>query len=150
MIRSQEQTNYNNPREHFEWALRSLPMVAGIGGVIPPAFLPAWSEHLFGCGFFHRDFIASLADENGMIHVDQLPRQVLQFEPAVRGPRNAYNNAARWVVEGTPPPEPIRLPDVTELTADEQAAMIDQFVNAGLIGARDAGPQFLPAGVEDE
>jgi hypothetical protein len=150
MIRTQEQTNYANPREHFVWALRCLPMIAGVGGITHPQFLTQWSEHLFNCGFFHRDYIASLADDNGLIHVDQLPRQVVQFEPAMRGPRHAYNNAARWVAEGTPPPEPIHLPDVNELTADEQAAMIEQFVNAGLIGPQDAGPQFLPAGEDDD
>jgi hypothetical protein len=150
MIRPQEQTNYGNPKEHFVWALRNLPMIAGVGGITHPMFLSQWSEHLFNCGFVHRDYIASLADENGMVHVDQLPRQVVQFEPAIRGPQNAYNNAARWVSEGTPAPEPVRLPDVSELTADEQAAMLQQFVEAGLVQEPRNGPAFLPAEVADE
>jgi hypothetical protein len=148
VIRTQEQTNYANPREHFVWALRNLPMIAGIGGVTHPAFLPGWSEHLYNCGFFHRDYIASLADENGMIHVDQLPRQILEFEAAARGARTAYNNAARWVTEGTPPPEPVHIPDITELTANERAAILGQFVEAGIVEEPDNGPVFLPAEVE--
>jgi hypothetical protein len=150
MIRPQEQTNYANPKEHFVWALRNLPMIAGVGGITHPQFLTQWSEHLFNCGFAHRDYIASLADENGMVHVDQLPRQVLDFQPAVRGPRHAYNNAAGWVTEGTPAPEPVRLPDIQELTANEQQAMLQQFVDAGLVSEPVNGPAFLPAEVADE
>lgn len=150
MIRSQEQTNYHNPREHFVWALRNLPMIAGVGGIVPPQFLPGWSEHLFQCGFFHRDYIAALADEDGMIHVDQLPRQAVQFEPAIRGARHAYNNAGRWVAEGTPPPEPIHLPDIAQLTADEKAAMLQQFVDEGLVEPRSDGGGWLPAEVADD
>jgi hypothetical protein len=125
-------------------------MIAGVGGITHPQFLVQWSEHLFNCGFAHRDYIASLADENGMVHVDQLPRQILDFQPAMRGPRHSYNNAARWVTEGTPAPDPVRLPDIQELTANEQQAMLQQFVDAGMVSEPVNGPAFLPAEVADE
>jgi hypothetical protein len=149
MIRSQEQTNYANPREHFVWALRNLPMIAGIGGITHPMFLGQWSEHLWNCGFMHRDYVESLADEGGMIHVDQLPRQILEFQPAVRGPQHAYNNAARWVAEGTPEPSPIHLPDINDLVADERAAMLQQFVDAGLVQVSEGGGGYILAEVEE-
>lgn len=148
MIRTQEQTNYANPREHFVWALRVLPMISGVGGITHPMFLTQWSEHLFNCGFFHRDYIASLADEDGFIHIDNLPEQIVQFQPAIRGPRNSYNNAARWVDEGSPDPEPIHLPDINDLVANEREAMLRQFVEAGLVTVPENGPAFLTAEVE--
>jgi hypothetical protein len=39
---------------------------------------------------------------------------------------------------------------VSELTADEQAAMLQQFVEAGLVQEPRNGPAFLPAEVADE
>jgi len=147
VIRAQEQTNYSNPREHFVWALRNLPMIAGIGGITHPMFLTQWSEHLFNCGFFHTDYIAGFADENGMIHVSQLPGQIIAFQAAARGPRNAWNNAARWDTEGSPEPAPVTIPDINELSANERAAILGQFIDAGLVEPPDSGPAYLPAEV---
>lgn len=144
-LRTQQETDWSDPKQHFAWALRNLPMVAGVGGVSHPTLLFQWSEHLFNCGFAHRDYLESLADEDGNIHVSKLPVQVTQFQPAARGPRNAYNNAARWVAAGTPDPEPVRIPDIRELTANENAAMIQQYMDAGLIPSPDPKPEYVLA-----
>ena len=140
MIPVQEQANMNNPQEHFLWALRNMPAFAGAGVVTHPGFLRQWSEHLWNCGFAHRDYLESLADEDGNIHVSKLPRQILKFQPAVRGPRHAYNNAARWVSTETPDPEPINLPDIRQLTIQENEIMLEQYRSAGLIPAEQNGP----------
>lgn len=145
MIPTQEETNWTDPKEHFLWALRNLPTIAGIGAVTHPGFLKAWSEHLWNCGFAHRDYLSLLADEEGYIHVSQLPAQVARFQPAPRGPRHAYNNAARWATPETPEPEPIRLPDIRELTLQENAAMIQQYVDAGMIPDPQAPPPPMVA-----
>jgi hypothetical protein len=123
----------NNPQEHFAWALRNMPAFAGAGLVTHPGFLRQWSEHLWNCGFAHRDYLEGLADENGNIHVSKLPQQSIKFQEAVRGPRHGYNNAARWVGSDTPDPEPINLPDIRQLTVQENEAMLDQYRAAGLI-----------------
>ncbi len=136
-IPSQYEADFNKPDEHFVWALRNLPSFAGTGVVTHSGFLRLWSEHLWKCGFAHRDYLESLADENGMIHVDRLPKQTIKFQEAFRGPHHQYNNAARWVDKDTPDPEPMRLPDVRQLTIQEQHAMAYQLEEAGVIPRRE-------------
>ena len=133
MIPTQEQADMNNPEEHFLWALRNMPAFAGAGLVTHPAFLRQWSAHLWNCGFAHRDWLEGLADEDGNIHISKLPRQTIKFQPPVRGPRHGYNNAAGWVSADTPDPEPINLPDIRQLTIQENEIMLEQYRSAGMI-----------------
>ena len=86
------------------------------------------------------EHLASLADENGMIHVSKLPKQRIKFQQPMRGPRNGYNNAARWVPVGTPEPEPMHLPHINDLTIQENQAMLDQYRSAGMIPPEPHGP----------
>ena len=133
MIPTQQEANLNDPEQHFAWALRNMPTLAGAGMVTHPGFLKKWSKHLWECGFAHRDYLVGLADENGMIHVDQLPRQQIKFQKAMRGPRHVYNNAASWVPVDTPEPPKIKLPDIRQLTREENEAIIQQYREAGMI-----------------
>ena len=133
MIPSQAEHNPRDPRQHFAWALRNLPMVAGVGAITHPAYLADWSEHLWNCGFVHRDYLEGLADEDGNIHVSQLPKQIIRFQQPFRGQRSAFNNAARWVGVDEPDPEPVRIPDIRQLTDQENQAMIEQYKTAGMI-----------------
>jgi len=147
VIPSQEEADLNNPEEHFLWALRNMPAFAGAGMVTHPGFLRQWSDHLWNCGFAHRDYLERLADEDGNIHVSKLPRQSIKFQQAVRGPRHSYNNAARWVRSDTPDPEPINLPDIRQLTIQENQMMLDQYRQAGMIPQEQ--PQQSFAAVAD-
>jgi hypothetical protein len=126
------------PEEHFVWALRNMPTPAGsIGAVTHSSFLRLWSGHLWKCGFAHRDYLASLADENGNIHVDKLPEQTIKFQEAFRGPHHQFNNAARWVGKDEPDPQPMRLQDVRDLTVQEQHVMAAQLEQVGVIPRRE-------------
>lgn len=142
MFPSQEDHNPSNPEEHFLWALRNLPMFAGVGAITHIGILRKWSEHLVNCGFIHRDSLVELADENGMVHVSQLPRQVLKFQQAFRGPRHGFNNAARWVTADEPDPVPVRIPDIKKLTHQENEAMLQQYRDGGYIPAHRRGPEL--------
>ncbi|AOQ27956.1 minor tail protein [Mycobacterium phage Mundrea] len=133
MIPPQEEVDWNKPEHHFAWALRNMPTFAGTGAVTHPGFLTTWSKHLWECGFAHRDYLERLADEDGNIHVSKLPKQLIRWQAPFRGPRSNYNNAARWVSKDTPAPEPVRLPDVSKLTQQEQEFMLGQFRELGLI-----------------
>jgi len=132
-IPSQEDHNPNDPRQHVAWALRNLPMIAGVGAITHPGYLFGWSEHLWRAGFRHVDWIRGLADENGNIHVSQLPEQEIKFQPAFRGQRHDANNAARWVDKDTPDPKPVVIPDITKFTEQENLAMLRQFEEHGWI-----------------
>lgn len=145
MIPTQEQADMSNPEEHFLWALRNMPAFAGSGVVTHPAFLRQWSAHLWGCGFVHTSYLEELADEDGNIHVSKLPKQTLKFQPAARGPRHGYNNAARWVSADTPDPEPTNLPDIRQLTIQENEIMLEQYRQAGMIPAAPPGPSVAEA-----
>ena len=140
MIPTQEQADFSKPDEHFVWALRNMPSLSGAGVVTHPGFLRLWSEHLWACGFAHRDYLESLADEDGNIHVSKLPRQTVKFQQPVRGPRHGFNNAARWVDVSTPDPEPINLPDIRQLTIQENEVMLEQYRQAGMIPAPPREP----------
>lgn len=145
MIPTQESHNPQDPRQHVVWALRNLPMVAGVGAITHPGYLAEWSEHLWKCGFRHRDYLEALADENGYIHVSQLPEQTIKFQQPFRGQRSDYNNAARWVGADDPDPEPVRIPNIRDLTQQENAAMIAQYREAGWIPQPETKPPLAEA-----
>jgi len=111
-------------------------------------FLRRWSKHLWDTGFAHRDYLASLADEDGNIHISKLPKQVIRFQEAFRGPQHTYNNAARWVRAGEPDPKPTVIPDVTKMTQQENWALAYQLKAAGYVIPDP--PQPLKAKVFDE
>lgn len=140
MIPSQHDADFTKPEEHFAWALRAMPMFAGAGMVTHPGFLRQWSAHLWACGFAHRDYLEGLADENGNIHVSKLPSQTIKFQPAMRGPRHGYNNAACWVPVTTPDPQPVNLPDIRQLTIQENAIMLEQYRAAGMLNEYAPAP----------
>ncbi len=142
MIPSQDTANMDNPQEHVVWALRNMPAFAGAGVVTHPGFLRSWSEHLWNCGFRHTDWLRSLADEDGNIHVSKLPRQTIKMQEAIRGPRHSFNNATRWVSVETPDPPVINLPDIRELTIQENEVMLDQYRQAGMIPQEPQGPML--------
>lgn len=130
---SQEEADPSNPEEHFLWALRNLPMIAGSGMITNSWFLRGWSKHLWQCGFSHRDYLESLADEDGNIHVSKLPKQVIKFQEAFRGPTHQWNNAARWVGEDTPDPEPMRIPNIEKFTTQERYVLAYQLKQLGVV-----------------
>lgn len=140
MIPSQEEHDPNDPKQHVAWALRNLPMIAGVGAITHPGYLAGWSEHLWKCGFRHMDYLRVLADEDGMIHVSQLPEQEIKFQPPFRGQRSDFNNAARWVGLDEPAPVVYRIPDINKLTQQENEAMLMQYRAAGMIPDDRQGP----------
>lgn len=133
MIPYQEDANHDDPEEHCAWALRAMPSFAGSGFVTHPGFLRSWSKHLWDAGFRHTDWIAGLADENGNIHVSKLPAQRIKMQRAIRGPRHHYNAATPWVPVDTPAPKLIKLPDIRQLTDEENAAILQQYRDAGML-----------------
>lgn len=140
MIPSQQETDLSNPSEHFVWALRNLPSFQGVGMLTHSGILKQWSEHLWKCGFAHRDYLERLADADGNIHVSKLPKQTIRLIQPLRGPRHQYNPAARWGDVNDPEPQPMNLPDIRHLTIQENEAMLAQYRAAGMIPDVPPGP----------
>lgn len=132
-IPPQEHVDWGDPEEHISWGMVNMPSYAGVGAVTNEGFLRCWSRHLVEVGFTHVDYLRSLADANGYIHVDQLPKQTKKWQPAVRGPRHGFNNAARWVPADQPTPPPMRVQDMRGLTNQERGAVADQLIELGTI-----------------
>lgn len=131
-IPSQQEANFGDPEEHFLWALRNLPMIAGSGMLTHPGFLRGWSRHLWECGFAHRDYLEGLADSDGNINVSQLPAQQKKFQLPFRGPHHTYNPAGRWVKPDEPEPAPFRVPNIEQMTTQERYALAYQLKQSGI------------------
>lgn len=132
-IPHQSECDMSDPRQHVIWALHHLPNVGGVATVTHPSILGDWSEHIVKCGFVHESVLRELADENGYIHVDQLPKQQIKHLRAVRGPRHHMNAAAPWVPIDEKEPEPMRLPNIDRLTDQENEAMLAQYRAKGYL-----------------
>ncbi|AGK87507.1 minor tail protein [Mycobacterium phage HINdeR] len=132
-IPSQEDADMDDPEEHFLWGLRNLPMFGGSGTVTNSGFLRKWSEHLWKLGFRHTSWLRGLADENGNIHISQLPKQQLKFQEAFKGPRHQYNNAACWVPIEAKPAAPTQIQDLSKVTLLEQQIYAEQLRRLGVI-----------------
>lgn len=121
-----------------------MPTPTGIPAILPAEFFGTWAQHLRSCGFVHVDEVAALAVD-GVVDVEKLPKQRIKLAPPMRGPRHNFNNATQWVPVDQPDPEPMRLPDITTLTVQENEAMLAQYRAAGMIPA----PTTQPVGAVD-
>ena len=139
MIPPQTQTDLSKPQEHLLWTLQSMPVLAGVGAVTNEGILRSWARHLWEVGVAHRDYLESLADEDGYIHVSQLPRQTKRFVPPMRGPRHGWNNASRWVEMNAPDTAPPVVQDPRLMTAQEREAQLSIYEELGLIPAQAPG-----------
>lgn len=137
-VPTQESTDLSKPEEHLMWVLQNMPMMAGTGAITAQPILKVIAKHLWETGTAHRDYLESLADENGNIHVSKLPKQHKKFIPPVRGPRHGFNNASRWVGMNEHSPAPMVVQDPRSLTAQEREAQLSIYREMGAI------PEYRP------
>lgn len=130
-----------DPAEHFLWALCQVPWGQEMQSM-PPHMARILSSHLVEVGFAHTAWLAGLADENGFIHVDQLPKQKKKLQMPHRGQQSYLNGLARWVPVETEDPEPVCLPDVSTMTVAEQQLMINELRDLGRL--EDPSPDLGP------
>ncbi|UAK38453.1 DUF2744 domain-containing protein [Gordonia bronchialis] len=136
----QETTDYSDPRQHLAWIFPGLPFSDGGGMMTHPKFYADWSEHCVKAGAVHVDYLRSLANEDGYIHVDQLPKQQIERHPPTRGEDHWLNPTGKWVPFGTPRKPEQTAPNMNDYTAPEQAAVLEQMVAMG---------KFTPEEVEN-
>lgn len=116
-----------DPRKRFVWAFRGIGF-NGTPFLAPEAVFEDWSEHLSAAGFIH---VSEVED-----HVDLealgIQGQTIKYQPPVRGQDHPLNGSGEWVPVDQEIVEPL-VPSVHELTPSEQAVMIAEFREAGLI-----------------
>lgn len=112
----------DGPHRWLPW-LRGIPMANGDPTNFQIHDAQAFAVHLEKCGFVWGPELAALANEDGYIHVSQLPVQQIKQLPPEHGPDIWVNPTGKWVPVDAPDPEPTKVLDLTELT-DEQAAAI--------------------------
>ncbi len=127
MLKTIEDTDFDDPEDHFAAALQNVPGLGPGGVAIPLAWAQIISKHLVECGYVFAPWLRRLADADGRIDVKDLPEQTKKLQRPARGPNHAWNPAVRWVPMDTPDPEPVVLPDVNTLTDQERAALLEMF-----------------------
>lgn len=143
----QSQCDPTKPEEALLWASMYIPVAGRSPMVFPRMIGELLSRHYTECGFVHVDYIRSLADENGMIHVDQLPKQQKKFMRPYRGQQHVLNGSGTWVPMDTEEPEPIVIQDPAAMTAHEREAQVERLRYLGYrINEPEPGPKRASVG----
>ncbi|WP_109523661.1 MULTISPECIES: phage gene 29 protein family protein [Nocardia] len=140
-----ENSDMENPEEHFAWALRNVPGVgagAHAGTSIPPQWAAAISRHLVELGYVFGPYLAAKADAHGKVDISDIPQQTKKFQRPFRGQQSHYNPASAWVKMGTAPPPRFSLPDINRLTPEERGALLDAFRQRGDIPDPPTPPNY--------
>ncbi|MBM4707942.1 DUF2744 domain-containing protein [Rhodococcus hoagii] len=105
----------NDPEQHF---LPALVLVDTPGGpqMNPVPMCKEFSLHLWELGYRRQSELATK-----------------KFQRPYRGDQGTFNPAGKWVPLSTPDPEPVRIPDIKQLTEEENEAMLQQYRDAGMI-----------------
>ncbi|MBF6356518.1 DUF2744 domain-containing protein [Nocardia higoensis] len=119
-----EECNPDDPYDAFVWALVGLPGPRNSPLLVHPDVLRQWSKHLWDLGFRH--------------HSDQ---QLREYIPPARGVTHWLNGSGQWAEKGAVRPPETSAPDVSQLTPDERAHLIEQLRESGelkhLVDARE-------------
>lgn len=122
-----------DPRLKLKPACIGLPWAGKQVFTLPSDTAEEWSEHWDKIGLVYVGDIAALADENGMIHVDQLPKPQLKLLPPHRGQQHPMNATMRWAPVDEEEPAPVVIPDVSAYTPHEQVVIAEQLYHSGVI-----------------
>lgn len=131
-----EDCNPEDPHEAFLWALVGLPGPRNSPLLVHPDVLRQWSKHLWDLGFRHDP------DE-----------QVKEYHPPARGVTHWLNGAGQWAPKDAPRPPESSAPDISELTPDERAYLVEQLRESGelkhLVDRRALAPNHATIGTAE-
>ncbi|WP_418345278.1 phage gene 29 protein family protein [Rhodococcus pyridinivorans] len=129
----QSTCDQSDPKTAHQWVFVELPFAENQPHTPDTRLLPLWSQRLDDAGYRHVDQIRALANEDGFIHVDQLPEQRKRFRPPHRGQQHVLNASGVWVDMNAKDPEPVAIPDPAEFTPHEQAVMRERMYHTGVL-----------------
>lgn len=126
MIPTKDTCDQSNPDEAMLWACMYIPVMGRSPMTFPRMIGEKMSRHFVECGYVHVDNIRALADENGMVHVDQLPKQTKKFQRPYRGQQTQLNPMGSFVPMSVKDPEPVVIQDPVALTVQEREAQVER------------------------
>lgn len=144
----------NDPTQKFQPLFVALPFIGDQTFTPQDEILEKWSKRADDVGMVYGPHLAELADENGMIHVSQLPQPKVKLLTPRRGPDHTLNGAAGWVDVNEPDPDPVIIPDVGVYTRHEQEIIAEQLRYHGVLptekpqvqtAKENLGPLFDPS-----
>lgn len=123
----------DDPKQKNQWALVAIKL-AGDTEFTPNPEAREWmSEHLDDLAIVYAPDLAKLADENGNIHVSQLPERKKKLRTPHRGQQHYLNNTSEWVGIDEPDVAPVALPNMEEYTRHEQEFVAEQLRYHGVV-----------------
>lgn len=127
-IPTQDACDLSKPEQALLWASMYIP-TAGTGRqpyVFPRMMAEDFSVHYTECGFFHVDYIRSLADADGVIRVEDLPEQKKKLVRPYRGQQHALNPLGWWAPMDTPEEPAVVIQDPVAMTSHEREAQVER------------------------
>lgn len=105
-----------DPQEHFLWALLHVQMGEFESMPIQPATARVMSKHLYELGFRHHPEL-----------------QTKKLQMPIRGQQHPTNGLTRWVPMDAKTPDPLRIPNVRRMNAEERELLHQELRNVGHI-----------------
>lgn len=128
-----ENCDPNDPEQVLQWIAVQLPFAGQQEYTPGPDQRAAWSKRWDSLAIVYAPSLAKLADENGNIHVSQLPQPKLKLRAPYRGQQHYLNGAMQWVDIDEPEVSPVALPDMAEYTRHEQEFIAEQLRYHGVV-----------------
>lgn len=123
-MKTQAETDFNNPKERFGWAFRGIRYGDHTMSIAEP-IVEQWSEHLSACGFVHVSQLEGL--------VDDLPfKQQIHYQPPVEGQDHGLNAAGKWQSVDEPIQES-RVDILQKLNNTEKAVLAERLREEGYL-----------------
>lgn len=144
-IPTRESCDQDDPRTKFAWMFVAWPFIGDETFTPSDELVEKWSKRVDDLALVDAERLRDLADENGFIHVDQLPTPKIKLLKANRGPDHTINGLSGWVGIDEPEPEPVIIPDVGVYTRYEQEIIKEQLRYHGVV--KDEEPKTPTARV---
>lgn len=116
----------DDPEQALLWASMYIPVAGRSPMVFPRMIAEKLSVHYTECAVVHAPSLARLANADGFIHVDQLPKPSKKFMRPYRGQQHPLNGMGGWVGVDEEEADPIVIQDPAAMTVHEREAQIEQ------------------------
>lgn len=123
-MKTQAETDFNNPKERFGWAFRGIKYGDHTMTIAEP-IVEQWSEHLSACGFIHVSQLGELADKVPF-------KQQIHYQPPVEGQDHGLNAAGKWQSVDEPIKES-RVDILQRLNNTEKAVLAERLREEGYL-----------------